>query len=76
MLEGNVGTKNLCYKHNGLLRDSTAAVLLTQMGAAIKSAAVGRLLRFLALRQQVTRLSPLVAVHVTGDLNVLGYIPY
>ena len=49
---------------------------MTQRGAAIKSVAVGRLLRVLALWQQVTRVSPLVVVHVTEYLNVLGYIPY
>ena len=75
MLEGNVGTKNLCYKHNGLLRDSTAAVLLTQMGARKKSSATGRLLIVLVLRQQVARASPLVATHVAGDLHVFGDIP-
>ena len=45
-------------------------------GAEKKSAVAGRLLRVLALRQQVARASPLVAEHVEGDLNVLGDIPY
>ena len=40
-----------------------------------KSAAAGRLLRVLALRQLVARAPPLVAAHVAGDLNVLGNIP-
>ena len=39
------------------------------------NAAGGHLLRVLALRQRVERVSPLVSVHVAGDLNVLGNIP-
>ena len=50
-------------------------MLWTQRGAAKKSAAAGRLLRVLALRKQVRRVSPLVDAHVAGDLNVLGDIP-
>ena len=75
VLEGIVGTENLRYKHVGLFRDNTAAVSWTQIGAEKKSAAAGRLLRFLAFQQLVTRASPLVAAHLAGDLNVLGDIP-
>ena len=75
VLEGIVGTKNLHYEHISLFRNNTAAVSWTQRGAAKKSAAAGRLLRFLALRQRVARASPLVAAHVSGDLNVIGNIP-
>ena len=52
------------------------AVSWTQRGAKNKSAAVGRLLRVLALRQRVERVSPLLAAHMTGYLNVLGNIGY
>ena len=75
VLKGIVGTKNLCYKHVCLFRNNTAAVVWKKRGAAKKSAAAGRLLRVLDLRQQVPRSSPLVAVHVTGYLNVLDDIP-
>ena len=61
MLEGIVGTKNLRYKHVGLFSDNTEAVSWTQRGAAKDSAAAGRLLRVLDLRQRVTRASLLVA---------------
>ena len=75
VLEGIVGTKNLCYKHVGLFSNNTAAVSLTQRGAEKNSAAARRVLRVLALRQQVGRASPLVPAHVAGDLNLLGDIP-
>ena len=39
------------------------------------SAAEGRLLIVLALRQRVAILLPLVAAHVAVDLNMLGDIP-
>ena len=74
MLEGIVGTENLHYKHVVLFSDNMAAVLWTQIGAAKKSALVGRLLRVLDLRQRVARASPVVAAHVAGYLNVLGDI--
>jgi hypothetical protein len=54
---------------------NTAAVSWTIRGASKKSAAAGRLLRVLALRQRVARASPLVVAHVAGDLNVIGDIP-
>ena len=76
MLEGSVGTKNLGYKHVCLFCDNTAAVTWIKRGAAKKSAASGRLLRILYLRQRVARVSLLVAAHVGGDLNVPGDIPY
>ena len=76
VLEGIVDTKKLGYKHVGLFSNNTAAVSWTQRGVVKNSAAAGRLLGFLALWQQVERASPLVAAHVTGDLNVLGNIPY
>ena len=76
VLEGIVGTKNLRYKHVGIFSDNTVELSWTQRGAAKTSAAVGCLLRVLALQQLVARVSPLVAAHVTGDLNVLGDIPY
>ena len=76
MLEGIVGTKNLRYKHVGLFRYNRAAELWTQTGAAKKYAAVGHLLRFLALRKLVARASQSVADHVAGYLNVLGDIIY
>ena len=75
VLEVIVGIKNLRYKHVGLFRDNTAEVSWTQIGAAKNSAAAGCLLIFLALRQRVARASPLVAVYVAVDLNVLGDIP-
>ena len=75
VLERIVGTENLHYEHISLFRNNTAAVSWTQRGAAKKSAAAGSLLRFLALRQRVARSSPLVAAHVSGDLNVIGNIP-
>ena len=75
MLEGIFGTENLRYKHVGIFRNNTAAVLWTQMGARKKSSATGRLLIVLVLRQQVARASPLVATHVAGDLHVFGDIP-
>ena len=74
MLEGIVGTKNLCYKHVGIFSDYMTAVSWSQRGAAKKSAAAGRLLRVLYLWQQVTRASPLVAAHVAGVMNVLEKI--
>ena len=52
------------------------AVSWTQREAKKKSAAEVLLIRVLDLRQQVERASPLVAAHVSGDLNVLGNIPY
>ena len=75
-MEVIVGTKNLCYKHVGLFSKNTAAVLWTQRGAAKKSAAAGRLLRVLAMWKLAARVSQLVAVHVGGDLNVIGDIPF
>ena len=72
----NIGTKNLRYKHIGLLSNNTAAVLWTQRGSEKDSAAAGRLLIVLALQQRVKRASPLVASYVAGVLNVLGDIPY
>ena len=39
-----------------------------------KTASAGRLIRVLALQQRVARASLLVALHVAGDLNVLGGI--
>ena len=75
MLEGIFGTKKLRYKHIGVFNNNTAEVTWTQRGASIKSAAVGRLIRVLSIQQQITRVSPLVPVHVTGDLTVHGYIP-
>ena len=45
-------------------------------GAAKTSAVSGRLLRVLSLQQLVARASPLLAVHMAGDLNALGYIPF
>ena len=75
VLEGIVGTKNLRYKYVGLFNNTTAAVSWTKRGAAKKSTASGRLLRVLALRQQVTRVSPFVDAHEAGYLNVLGDIP-
>ena len=74
MLEGIVGTKNLCYKHVGIFRDNTVAVSWTQRGRE-KSAVAGRLLRVLTLRKLVERESLSVAAHVLGDLNVTGDIP-
>ena len=75
VLEVIVGNKNLRYKHIGLFSDNTAEMSVTQREAEKKSAAAGCLLRVLALRQRVARVSPLVAAHVTGDLNMLGDIP-
>ena len=75
VLEGIVGTKNLCYKQVGLFSNNTEAVLCTQRGASKKYATVGRLLRVLDLRQRVAKASPLVAMHLTGDLNVISIIP-
>ena len=75
VLEGIVGTETLRYKNVGLFSDNTAAVSWTIRGASKKSAAAGRLLRVLALRQRVARASPLVVAHVAGELNVLGDIP-
>ena len=74
MLEGIIGTENLRYKHVGLFSNNTAAVLWPQREEAKNSAAAGRLLKVLVLQQQVERASLLVAVHVAGDLNVLGNI--
>ena len=76
VLEVIVGTKNLRYKHVGLFSNNMAAVLLTQRGAAKKSAAEGQLIRVLTLLKLVARASVLVAVHVVGELNVLGNISY
>ena len=75
VLEVIVGTEKLRYKDVGLFSHNMAAVSRTQRGAAKKSAAAGRLLRVLALRQRVARSTTLVAEHVAGDLNVLGNIP-
>ena len=75
VLEGIVGTKNLCHRHVGLFRNNMAEVLWTQRGASKQSAVVGRLLRVLVLWKQVARVSPVVAAHVAGYLNVLGDIP-
>ena len=75
VLEGIVGTENLRYKHFGLFSDNMAAVLWTQRRTAKKSAAAGRLIRVLYLRQRVARASLLVAAHVAGYMNVLGDIP-
>ena len=75
VLEGIVGTENICYKHVGLFSDNTAEVSWTQREATKNSAAAGHLIRVLYLRQQVARTSSLVAAHVSGDLNVLGEIP-
>ena len=75
VLEGIVGTENIRYKHVGLFSDNTAAVLWTQRGTAKKIAPAGRLIGVLALQQRVAISSPLVAAHVSGDLNVLGDIP-
>ena len=74
VLEGISGTENLRYKHIGLFSGNTAAVLLTHRGE--KYVAAGRLLRVLALWQQVARALPLLDVHVAGDLNVLHDISY
>ena len=74
VIEGIVGNKNLRYRHVGLFRANTAAVSWTQRGAAKKSAEVGRLLRVLVLRQLVSIASPLVDLHVEGDMNVFGDI--
>ena len=76
MLEGIVGTEKPRYKNVGLFRDNTAAVSWTQRVAAKKSAASGRMIIALALRQRVVRTPSLVAAHVAGDLIVLGDIPY
>ena len=76
VLEGIVGTKNLCYKHVGLFSNNTAEVSWTQLREAKKSAAARGLLRVLVLQQRVARASLLVAAHVAGDLNVFGDIPY
>ena len=75
VLEGIFGTESLCYKHVGIFRNNTAAVPWTQRGAGKHSAAAGRLIRVLALQQQVERASPLVAAHIAGDMNVIGDIP-
>ena len=75
VLEEIVGTENLRYKHVGLFSDNMAEVLWTQRGVAKNSAAAGRLIRELALHKLVARASPLVAAHVSGDLNVIGDIP-
>ena len=75
MLEGIVGTENLCYEHIGLFNDNTAAESWTQRGAAKKYAAEGYLLIVLALRKQESRASLLVAAHTAGYMNVLGDIP-
>ena len=75
MLEGIVCTENLRYKHVGLFSNHTAAVSWTQREAK-KSPTAAQLLIALALQQQVGIASPLVAAHVTGDLNVLVKIPY
>ena len=74
VLERNVGTKNLCYKHISIFGNNTAAVTWTQRGAAIKSAAAECLLRVLSIQKQITIASSLIDAHVTGDMNVLGYI--
>ena len=76
VLEGIVSTENFCYKHVGLFSDNTTAVLSTHRGAAKKSAAAGRLFRVLDLLERVERALPLVAVHVSGYLNLLGDIPF
>ena len=75
VLEGIVGTKNLCYKHVGPFSDNKAEISWTQIGAVKKSTAAGRLLRVLYLRQRVSRMSPFEAAHEAGDLNILGNIP-
>ena len=36
VLEGIVGTENICYKHVGIFSDNTAAVSWTQRGATKK----------------------------------------
>ena len=75
VLKGIVRTKNLRYKHIGLFRDNMAAVSSAQREVERDSASSGRIIRVLALRQQVARASPLVVALVKGDLNVLGGIP-
>ena len=75
VLEGIIGTGNLCYKHVGIFSDNTATLSWTQRGAAKNSVAAGRLLRVLALRKRVARASPLVGAYVSVDLNVHGDIP-
>ena len=52
-----------------------AEVSWTQREAAKLSAATGCLIRVLALRQQLARAPLVVAMHIPGDLNVLGGIP-
>ena len=75
VLEGIIGTENLCYKHVVLFIDNTASVSWTQRGGSENSAAEGRLLKALDLRKRVSIASPLVPAHVAGDLNVFGDTP-
>ena len=75
MLERILGTGNLRYQHVGFSSDNMAAVLWTERGASKNSAAAGRLIIVIALRQRVARVSPLVAAHGAGYLNVISNIP-
>ena len=65
---------SLDYKHVGSFCDNTSAVAWATKGHTSKSIPAARLLRFLTLRQRTRKTSPLLPIHIAGELNDMADI--